>query len=105
MSVTELSRRPTGVTVTPVTISTTSQVVAAENPLRRHLVLMNDSGSVVYVKFGLGATTSNFTARIPANTYYEIPVNAFSGDVSAVRASGTSSLIVTETFVEPTVDH
>ncbi len=91
---------PNTATTAIVTVTNVSQVVAPADPLRRQLILMNDSGSVVFVKFGLGATTSNFTVRIAPNTHYEIAINGYGGVVSAVRASGTGPLIVTSIYYQ-----
>jgi hypothetical protein len=87
--------RPTTATVQIITLTATSQVVAPFDVNRRQLILFNDSGAAIFIKFGVGATTSNFTVRLAPNSSYEIPLNGYCGDVSGVRTSGTGPLLVT----------
>lgn len=82
--------------VTSTTVATSSVTVIAANSNRRALLLYNDGGNVVYVKFGTSASTSSFTVRLPANTVYELPVPMYSGIITAIRSSGTGAVLATE---------
>jgi hypothetical protein len=88
--------RPANAALTAVIVTAASSVVVPENLLRRRLILVNDSGSVVYVAFGPVASTSLYSVRLQANDRYEGVLGDYTGVVSAVRASGTSTLLVTE---------
>lgn len=88
--------RPSAAALTSVTVAAVSILLAAANPARRQLVLFNDGGNIVYVAFAATATTTAFTVRVPANGSYETVRDGYTGDVSAIRASGTGAVRVTE---------
>jgi len=50
----------------------------------------------VYVTFGPTASTALFSIRLTANTFYDGAMGDYTGPISAIRASGTSQLMVTE---------
>lgn len=80
-----------------VSVSTASTLVLPANPMRRLAVITNDSGAVVYPKFGSGASTSSFTYRMAPNTEREIRGFEYSGPIYCARGSGTSNVYATET--------
>jgi len=80
----------------PVVNNITPSVIAAENVSRRQLIVHNPTGGITYLKFGLGCTTTAFTLRLTANETYSGPLNGYAGVVTAIRASGTGTLQVTE---------
>lgn len=82
-------------TTTPVTVGPSAVTVADADASRRTLVLANDSGSVVYVKYGPGASPSSWTHRMTANGELTIPATEWCGTVSAARGTGTSVMLVT----------
>lgn len=88
--------RPASATLTNVTVTNTSVLIAAANPARRQLMVWNDGGNVVYVAFAATATTTAFTVRISPNQLWESTLNGYTGDVSAIRASGSGPVRVTE---------
>ena len=88
--------RPSAAALTSVTVAAVSILLAAANAARRQLVVFNDGGNIVYVAFGVTATTTAFTVRIPVNGSYETVRDGYTGDVSAIRASGSGAVRVTE---------
>lgn len=67
-------------------------------PLRaeREVVwIFNSSSSIIYYKFGPGVTTTFYTNRLAANEASP-PIYKYSGPITAIRASGTSNVLVTE---------
>jgi hypothetical protein len=85
----------TGTTAT-VTASTTAKTIQAANPGRRGLTIYNDSSSLLYVLLGAGtASTTVFSNRVAANSYYEVPFG-FTGIVSGVWTTATGNARVTE---------
>jgi hypothetical protein len=91
--------RPSNSSHWVATVTATSQIVAPANTERRQIILTNDSGSAVFLKFGIGATVDAFTKRLAPNESYETPLNGYAGAISAVRASGMSALQITEVVV------
>lgn len=88
--------RPASATCVVAPLTTASVVVLPLNLNRRRIILHNDSGAVIYVKYGPVCSTSLFTFRIAANDKYDGPMGDYTGPVSAIRASGTGNLLVTE---------
>ena len=92
----EFAPTPSGATTTvPVIVGPTAVQVAASNPARKTLVIANDSGAVIYVKYGAGASSSSYTHRIAANSEVTISGEQWDGIVTAARAKGTSTVLVT----------
>jgi hypothetical protein len=92
-----LSRRRDGPggEVFPVTVGSTSTRLVDVDAARRYLVLANDSGAVVYVKYGAGASDSSWTHRLAPNSEITISGDEWYGEVTAARSTGTSTMVVT----------
>lgn len=89
----------------PVTVSTSSStstntavarattvggvLILASNASRKGATISNDSGAILYLKFETtgGTSSSSFTVRLTANTYYEVPFG-YTGPISGIWASG-----------------
>lgn len=94
--------QPSSSTVTKIAQSTSSVVLAADNPNRLGLTIYNDSTSPLYVRVATGpATTDNWTVKLRKDDYYELPFPAYHGEVTAIWGSaGAGSARVTE-MTEP----
>lgn len=79
--------------VTNVATSASTVTLASANPSRVKLIITTDAG-VTYVKLGTGASLSSYTYRLPLNTTLEI--TQYTGDVTAIRSSGSGFVLVTE---------
>lgn len=79
-----------------VSASTSTTLLAAANPLRRGLVLWNDSTATAYVKFGDGASNTDFTWKIGSQSGYESPIPIYQGNVTAVWEAANGAMQVTE---------
>lgn len=84
--------------VTSVNVTTSSTQLLAANVNRKAVIIFNDSGANIYVKYGTGATTTSFTWRVANNGVLEIYNNIYNGVIHAVRASGTGDVRVTEVY-------
>jgi hypothetical protein len=80
-------------TVTSVSVSPTVATLAASNASRLKLIVHNESGTL-FVKLGTGATSASYSYRLVANTNLEI--TQYTGEVTAIKATGTSNALVTE---------
>jgi hypothetical protein len=88
---------PTASTVTAITSTVTNgTTLQATNTARAGLYIFNDSTAVLYVKLGTGATPTDWTIRIAAGGFYELPVPYYRGAVSGVWASANGFARVTE---------
>ena len=65
------------------------------NEDRLGATLFNDSNSVCYVKFGVGASATSYTVRMAANDYYEVPYN-YIGQINAFWVTGAGAMRVME---------
>lgn len=82
-------------TLSNVSSSASSVTVLAANSARVGGTIYNDSTQVVYLKFGATASTSSFTVKLAADTYYEIP-GGYTGIIDGIWASANGSARVTE---------
>jgi hypothetical protein len=82
----------------PVQVASSATVVTlkASNTSRRGLLIFNDSTSAVFVKYGATATSSDFTVKIAAAGYFEMPAPIYTGQVTGIWASANGNAYVTE---------
>lgn len=77
-----------------VATSTTVATLQASNTARKELIIVNEAATVLYVKFGATATTTDYTVQIAAGgTYIE---DKYTGVVTAILGAGSSNAQVTE---------
>lgn len=82
-------------TLSNVSGSATSVTVLAANSARVGATVYNDSTAICYLKFGATASTTSFTVKLAADTYYEVP-GGYTGVIDGIWASATGSARVTE---------
>lgn len=88
-------------TLANVAGSATSVTLQALNTSRKGLIIVNDSTSILYVKFGTTASTTSYTyflagsvGGVPATL--ELPTMTYTGRVDGIWASATGNARVTE---------
>lgn len=96
----------TSITTTPVapgtsvlssaSVTTTSSVILAANASRIKFTVWNEGNKAVLLALAGTASTSAYTVNLPVGAFYESELNDYTGAVSAVTASGTSTVKVTE---------
>ncbi len=74
--------------------STTS--ILASTAGRRAAFFYNDSTSDLFLKLGATASTTSFTVKMPAYSYYEIPQPVYTGAVDGIWTTATGSVRITE---------
>jgi hypothetical protein len=79
--------------VTPVVVSPTVATLVASRAERVRVVIWNETGTL-YVKAGSGASSSSYTWRLTANV--ELDITDYTGIVTATKATGTSTCLVTD---------
>lgn len=80
-------------TVTTVAVSTTVATLSASNAAKSKVIIHNEGGTL-YVKLGTGATSSNYSYRLTANSVVEIV--GYTGEITAIKQTGTTNAQVTE---------
>lgn len=82
---------------TPATASANVTLVGA-NPARAGLTIYNDAKKIVYVKFGVSASLTDYTMQMADDDYYEVPfgytgrIDAFA-DVGAIGAIRVTEIV------------
>jgi hypothetical protein len=77
--------------------SATNVTVLASNANRKAAFFFNDSDQIAYLALGATATTSDYTVKMAAGGFYEIPAPVYTGIVDCIWASNsTGSMRVTE---------
>lgn len=83
-----------------VASATSSQVLAAANPLRTFMSIYNHSTASLYVKLGAGASDTDFSFPLGAGKYFEMPLSKegrpYNGLVTGAWATANGSAKVTE---------
>ena len=88
--------RPATSTLSQASVTTVSSVVLAANPARRKFLLFNGTGKTAFVAFAGVASITAYTVSIPVGGLFESSNDSYTGVVSAITSSGTSTLQVTE---------
>lgn len=73
----------------------TATAVSAANSNRRNFILQNQKAELLYVKFGTGATTSDYHF-ILTNQYSNLSFAGYEGAISVAPASGSPSYTFSE---------
>lgn len=78
-------------------VITTATILAA-NDSRIHVTVFNDSTATLYLAWGAGASTTNYTAKIPSQGMYELPAMpiVYVGVITGIWASANGTALVTE---------
>lgn len=89
-------KRGATVVRTSVVSSTSVQTLAAANANRIGLVIHNDSSERLFIAYGTGATTSDFTVRINRNS--TIFIDDTTAEITAVSSGSapTGNIFITE---------
>lgn len=83
--------------ITVVADSAANEMLAAVNASRIGLLVFNDSTEALYLKYGVGATTSDFTVKILGGGYWEMPSPIFTGRIDGTwGANSTGAARITE---------
>lgn len=88
-------KHPTTSTVANVISSATNTTLFSAVASVNGRTIFNDSIAVVYVKFGVTASTTSYTVQIAANGYYEFPQPVYAGQVDGIWASANGNARVT----------
>lgn len=87
---------PATSTVTSVSGSASSVELLASNTSRSGAYFYNDSSAECYLKLGTTASTTSFTIKMAASSFYELPSPVYTGKIDAIWASATGAIRITE---------
>lgn len=77
-------------TLSNVNDTASSAQLAASNASRKGLLIFNDSTSALMVKYGTTASATDFTVKIAAGGYWEMPTPIYTGRVDGIWSSDAS---------------
>ena len=85
-------------TTATVSATTTVAVALAANAARANYSIYNDGSSTVFLREGAIVTPTLYEVQIPPGFYWkeEFLTSRYTGVLSVITASGTSSLLVSE---------
>lgn len=95
---TEEFRAGTHATVTKVPSSITTVALTDLSPVTLCVSVYNDSVHPLYIKFGEGAATDDFTVKVAAGGYYESPFPQYKGVITGVWSTANGYAYVTEVY-------
>lgn len=105
VNIAEDVRGPSGpVTGSPFTVTTTAVTVLSANPSRATASIINVGNTSVLLREGAtpAITATAYTYLLPPNRMWEPDSNfRFTGAVQAITASGSTTLIVSESIIIP----
>lgn len=70
--------------LTNISGTTGSVIVAATDGNRRSILAVNDSTAVMFLKYGLTASTTSYSVRVPSLGYWEMPLPIWQGEIDAI---------------------
>lgn len=82
-----------------VLVGNVSILILAANPLRKGFILTNLGGTNLFVSFGTAPTTANYQIALSTsvpNERFEQMNTVYTGDIFAIRASGSTNVSITE---------
>jgi hypothetical protein len=85
----------TTTTTSTVAGSASSVTVLAANGGRKGATIVNDSTVLLYLKLGTTASATDYTVKMAADQYYEVPFN-YTGRIDGIWASATGNARITE---------
>jgi hypothetical protein len=85
----------TTATVTSVAAAVVSTPLVLANSSRQGVIVYNDSPERLYVKCGVGASLTSFTALVRQGDYWELPFG-YLGDIEGIWTAAGGFARVTE---------
>lgn len=76
--------------------TTASVTFFSSNASRKGASVFNDSTAVLYLKHGTTAASTDFTAKLNAAEFYELPFPPYTGRIDAIWVSATGTAKLTE---------
>lgn len=86
-------------TVTSVAGSAVAVNLLASNTLARQRIIHNDSTAILFIKFGAGASTTDFSVRLSSQAMFVFPTPMYVGLVTGIWQAATGFARITEVQV------
>jgi len=80
-------------TTSSVNDTASSAQLLASTSTRLGATFFNDSTSILYLKLGTTASTTDYTVQIPAGGYYELPYPIYTGRIDGIWSADASGAV------------
>lgn len=80
---------PATATLSNVNDTASSTTLLSSNASRKGAMIQNDSTEILYVKFGTTASATDYTVKMAAGDYYEVPFG-YTGRIDGIWANNAS---------------
>ena len=87
---------PSTATLTQVPAASTSTVILAANPLRKGVIITNNSSKTLTLAFAATASSTAFTFILAGNGVYNGPLSGYTGVISGIWNGTSGNAQVTE---------
>lgn len=89
--------KPAASTVSNLPNAITNFTILAPNTNRKHASVYNDDTTAnLYLKLGVGASATSFTAIVNPGALYELPYPVYTGQIDGLSSAATGNLRITE---------
>lgn len=85
----------TATTATVASSATSVTLFAAATGSLNGRTVWNDSTQTLFLKFGVTASSTDYTVQLPANGFYEFPLPIYGGEVDGIWASANGNARLT----------
>lgn len=93
-TVTSTPEKASSVTIARVATSTTNATLLSSNSSRKKAVIVNDSNSILYVKYGTTATATSYTYKLQSDDTLE--ETNYTGRIDGILDTGTGNAQTTD---------
>lgn len=84
-------------TLANIASSASNVTLLAANTARKRVIIVNDSSSILYIKFGAMASATSYSIRLyPNETYESPPFQVWIGQIDGVWSSASGAARITE---------
>jgi hypothetical protein len=86
----------TQVAVASVESNESNVILLAANPARKTALFFNNSEKDLYIKYGSASALDNFTVKLLAGAYFEMPYPCYTGQINGIWNTKNGYAMVTE---------
>lgn len=83
-------------TLSNATSSVTNATLLVANPARKGVIIFNDGGTNLFLKYGATASATSFTYKIMGLTTWEMPRPSYTGQIDGIADTASGTWRITE---------
>ncbi len=90
------SSRPATAVITTLPATNASQTLLAANAARRQVFITNEASKTAFIAFAGVASATSYTIALAGGQSVALPLNGYTGIITAILSAGTGNIRVTE---------